>query len=522
MEAIAHVSADLSRTLELEPLLETLLQTIIRAIPPAERGSILLADEDENLRISAVWGYQDPRVRNLIFSPNSGYATVAFQELRAIVIPDVCAEPRIRYKGDISEILTGGSAIAAPLIVKGRAIGVIAVDVPVRRDAFNNDDMHLLETLASSAALAIENSRLFEDTRRRLAELEILQTIASALRIAQNLDEVFPIILAQLINLLDVGSALVDLIDPDSGEIVSILAQGVWTPMVGMRTPIDRGGSGRVIASGIPYVTNDVLADGVVAYPDMIGGLNAAACVPIVAQHLPIGTLWVGRRSQTAITSEEVDLLVALGEMVGNTVQRMKLHEQTVQQAEEIASAYDLTLEGWAKALELRDKETEGHSRRVTELTLRLAEMFNVPEHELIHIRRGVLLHDIGKMGVPDQILKNAGPLNEDEWGEMRRHPQYAYDLIYPIVYLRPALDIPYCHHEKWDGSGYPRGLKGEQIPLAARIFAVVDVYDALTCDRPYRAAWTKTEALDYLREQSGKHFDPKVVEAFFSASIKI
>jgi HD-GYP domain-containing protein (c-di-GMP phosphodiesterase class II) len=282
-----------------------------------------------------------------------------------------------------------------------------------------------------------------------------------------------------------------------------------------MRTPIDVGGSGRVIASGKPYVTNDVIADGLVAYPDMIGGLNAAACIPIVAQHQPIGTLWVGRRSPTSITREEVNLLVALGEMVGNTVQRMKLHEQTVHQTEEIESAYDLTLEGWAKALELRDKETEGHSRRVTELTLQLAKIFRIPDHELTHIRRGVLLHDIGKMGVPDQILKNTGPLSEDEWGEMRKHPQYAYDLIHPIAYLRPALDIPFCHHEKWDGSGYPRGLKGEQIPLAARIFAVVDVYDALSSDRPYRDAWSKQEVLNYLREQSGIHFDPKILDAF-------
>lgn len=201
--------------------------------------------------------------------------------------------------------------------------------------------------------------------------------------------------------------------------------------------------------------------------------------------------------------------------MLGNTIQRMGLHEQTLRQAEEITSAYDLTLEGWAKALELRDKETEGHSRRVSDLTRHLVSKFGIPESELVHIHRGVLLHDIGKMGVPDQILKKTGPLNEDEWYEMRKHPQYAYDLMHPIAFLRPALDIPFCHHEKWDGSGYPRGLKGEQIPLAARVFAIVDVYDALSSDRPYRSAWPKPKVLDYLREQSGKHFDPKVVDAF-------
>ena len=150
-------------------------------------------------------------------------------------------------------------------------------------------------------------------------------------------------------------------------------------------------------------------------------------------------------------------------------------------------------------------------------LRLRLARRLGVAESDLTHIRRGVLLHDIGKMGVPDVLLKKNGPLTEQEWVEMRKHPQYAYDLLHPITYLRPALDIPYCHHEKWDGSGYPRGLKGTQIPLAARMFAVTDVYDALSYDRPYRAAWPKQKVLDYVCGQSGKHFDPEVVEAFLN-----
>jgi HD-GYP domain-containing protein (c-di-GMP phosphodiesterase class II) len=275
------------------------------------------------------------------------------------------------------------------------------------------------------------------------------------------------------------------------------------------------GISGRVISTGQPYITTDVIVNGVDSRPDLVAGLFAVACVPVIARQQPIGALWIGRISKASIDQHEVKLLSALGEMLGNTIQRMKLHEQTLRQAEEITSAYDLTLEGWAKALELRDKETEGHSRRVSDLTRHLVKLFGIPESEMVHIHRGVLLHDIGKMGVPDQILKKTGPLNEDEWYEMRKHPQYAYDLMQPIAFLRPALDIPYCHHEKWDGTGYPQRLKGEQIPLAARVFAIVDVYDALSNDRPYRLAWPKPKVLEYLREQSGKHFDPKIVDAF-------
>lgn len=181
----------------------------------------------------------------------------------------------------------------------------------------------------------------------------------------------------------------------------------------------------------------------------------------------------------------------------------------------ELALAYDNTLEGWARALELRDMETEGHSQRVTEMTLRLARAMGTSDDEIIQIRRGALLHDIGKMGIPDSILLKPGKLTEEEWQIMYQHPVYAYEMLSTISFLRPALDIPYCHHEKWDGTGYPRELKGDQIPLPARIFAVVDVWDALNSDRPYRKAWPREKILPYLREQTGKHFDAKVVEEF-------
>ena len=182
---------------------------------------------------------------------------------------------------------------------------------------------------------------------------------------------------------------------------------------------------------------------------------------------------------------------------------------------EQLLSAYDATIEGWSRAMDLRDKETEGHTLRVTDLAVKLARNMGINEGELLFIRRGALLHDIGKLGVPDSILHKPSSLTDEEWEIMRQHPQLAYDMLYPIEYLRPALDVPYCHHEKFDGTGYPRKLKGEQIPLSARIFAIVDVWDAVTSDRPYRPAWDNQKAMNYINEQSGKHFDPKVVEGF-------
>jgi PAS domain S-box-containing protein/putative nucleotidyltransferase with HDIG domain len=193
------------------------------------------------------------------------------------------------------------------------------------------------------------------------------------------------------------------------------------------------------------------------------------------------------------------------------------LEQRVENRTRDLAEAYETTLEGWARALELRDEETEGHSRRVTEMTMKLAQALSIPADQLDHIHRGAILHDIGKMAFPDEILRKTGPLNSKEQKTVMQHPTIAYELLARIPFLQKALDIPYCHHEKWDGSGYPRGLKGEQIPLAARIFTVVDIWDAIQSDRPYKKAWSRVKAIKYMQEQSGKFFDPQVVNAFLS-----
>ncbi len=185
------------------------------------------------------------------------------------------------------------------------------------------------------------------------------------------------------------------------------------------------------------------------------------------------------------------------------------------QSQKNLVKSYDDTLLGWAHALELRDKETEGHSERVTQLTVQLAEAMGFGSTDLIDIRRGALLHDIGKMGTPDAILHKPGSLTEEERKIIQEHPQDAYEMLKQIDYLQRALEIPYCHHEMWDGKGYPRGLKGEEIPISARMFSIVDVWDALRSDRPYRKALPRAEVIDYLKSKSGSHFDPKVVDAF-------
>lgn len=229
-------------------------------------------------------------------------------------------------------------------------------------------------------------------------------------------------------------------------------------------------------------------------------------------------------RGERKWTEQEIALLKVTAAQISSGIENHRLLEEVLLDArmlersnEELRQAYEETLEGWARALELRDSDTEGHTRRVADLALKIGERMGFTENQLVHLKRGALLHDIGKMAVPDHILGKEGPLNDDEWAIMRRHPIDAYEMLSKIKYLRPALAIPCSHHERWDGSGYPQGLQGEDIPLPARIFAVVDVWDALISDRPYRTARTIDETIEYLRANAGTLFDPEVIEAFLS-----
>ncbi len=217
-------------------------------------------------------------------------------------------------------------------------------------------------------------------------------------------------------------------------------------------------------------------------------------------------------RNMERILRNEQKLTLTLSEI------NQRLREEIAERKKaekELLQAYDATLEGWAKALEMRDQETSGHTQRAVNMTLELAKALNIPEEELINIRRGALLHDIGKMGIPDSILRKPGDLTKEEWEIMKQHTHYAYEWLAPIEYLHAALDIPRYHHEKWDGTGYPHGLKREEVPLAARIFAVVDMWDALCSDRPYRNAWQKEKATVWIKEHAGRDLDPNIVEVF-------
>ena len=245
-------------------------------------------------------------------------------------------------------------------------------------------------------------------------------------------------------------------------------------------------------------------------------GLRSLLYVPVLVAEESVGAFIVGSVGAVHVFTEtDVELCRALSHEIGLALANARLYQSLQRSHEELEASYDATLEGWSLAMEMRDDETKGHALRVSTLSVELAGRMGMSAAEQVHVRRGALLHDIGKMAVPDAILHKPGPLTPEEWAVMRRHPEYGRDFLRKIAYLAPALDIPYCHHERWDGTGYPRGLRGERIPLAARVFAVVDAYDALTSDRSYRPAWSEERTLDYIEAHSGRHFDSGVVEAF-------
>ena len=355
--------------------------------------------------------------------------------------------------------------------------------------------------------------------RQQVAHLTALRTIDQAITSSFNMHVTLDVVLSQTIEQLQVDAADILLLEPAEGILEYYAAKGFRTQTIkSTRIRMGESHAGRaakerrlVMIENLKDKIDTGLLATLLAGEDFVSYVS----VPLITKGRVQGVLEIFHRVPLQPYPEWIDFLETLAGQAAIAIDNATLFENLQESNMELAQAYDATIEGWSHALDLRDKETEGHTLRVTEMTLKLAGMMGIRNEQLVQIRRGCLLHDIGKMGVPDGILLKPGKLTDDEWIVMRQHPQLAYEWLAPISFLRPALEIPYCHHEKWDGTGYPRGLKGDQIPLVARIFAVVDVWDALTSHRPYREAWSREKTTEYILEQSGKYFDPQIVEVF-------
>lgn len=416
-----------------------------------------------------------------------------------------------RYVNDA--ILT---AACVPLLVEGKVIGALGV---YRNSKLSGDEVSILTAVVNIATIAIHRATLHEQTEQRLQRLVSLCAIDAAITSSADLNHILNVLIDQVVSQLRVDAASVLLITPHTQTLDFKVGRGFRTKAIEhSRLYLGDGKAGlAALEKRIEHIASLNEEEENFLHGSQLAGEGFVTYygVPLIAKGLVKGVLEIFHRSPLDSTTEWLNFMEVLANQAAIAIDNALLFNGMQRSNIELSLAYESTLAGWSAALDLRDRETEGHSQRVTELTLQLARTLGMSEDELVHVRRGALLHDIGKMGVPDKILLKPGPLTQEEWEIMCKHPVVAYELLSPIDYLRPALDIPYCHHEKWDGSGYPRGLKGEQIPLAARIFAFADVWDALTSDRPYRPAWTKRKATAYIHQQAGIHFDPKVLSVF-------
>ena len=366
---------------------------------------------------------------------------------------------------------------------------------------------------------------LRRETQERLREqferLTALHAIEASIALQHDLTITLSLLLDQIIFLLGIHAADVLMLDPRAQALERAAGRGYDNDCLppASLSP-GEGMAGRAVTERRIITSSEMQAEvGEERAWLSASGFKDQYALPLIAKGQVRGVLRLCHREALDRDQTAWEFVEMLCGQAAIAIDNSLLMKELETANAELVRSYDATIEGWSRALDLRDKETEGHSRRVTEMTLWLCEQMGIGGEELKDIGRGALLHDIGKMGVPDYILLKPGPLTPQEWDIMRQHPQYAYDLLYPIPFLQGALAIPYCHHEKWDGTGYPNELEGEQIPLCARIFAIVDVWDALRSDRPYRAAWPVEKAREHIRVSSGTHFDPEVVNVFLQTA---
>jgi response regulator RpfG family c-di-GMP phosphodiesterase len=515
LTAIASVSEALRGVKTLDETFRRLLKETIDVLG-AEAGSIWLYDPSIDLiTLAGHQGWVSDRAGPL--KRGQEIPGLVVQRGKAIISREFHSDPNIEEQHRIL-IPAGIGGACVPLHVGDTVVGSLFINVRLPRE-LTADEVRVLNALAEIGGSTIHRMRLLEKSIKQVDRLSSLRTIDLAISGSFDLRLSLNTVLEQMLSQLDVDAASVLLLRPAMNRLEFAVGQGFRTRTI----------TSTSLRLGEGYAGQAALDKKIVHIKDLKGASEqfmprdfladeefvAYFAVPLIAKGEVKGVLEIFNRSPLHVDMDWLDFLDSLSWQTALAVDNALLFEKIQRSNFDLELAYDATIEGWSKALDLRDRETEGHTQRVTEMTVKLAQAMGFPDLELVQIKRGALLHDIGKMGVPDNILLKPDKLTDEEWKIMKTHPQLAYDMLQPIAYLKGALDIPYCHHEKWDGSGYPRGLSKTQIPLQARMFAIVDVWDAVTSDRPYRKGWTTDQALKLIQEQRGKHFDPDVVDVF-------
>jgi PAS domain S-box-containing protein len=516
LETVHRVTLALRSAQKVEEALPIMLDEALHGLS-AEAGSIMLySPSDGQLKTVTARGWFS-QIGEQTLKPMEGIAGTVFASGRSYISLDFSQDP-LAKKPQNGELPAGWGGACVPIRGKEDILGVLFISVPLPR-RIQPEEVNLLESLAEIAATTLLRMRLYEDTLRRVKQLQALQIIDRAITSSLDMHLTLNLLLEQSLEPLEADAADVLLYDANFMRLNLVTSRGFRDRKLdSFDLGLGQDAVGKCVSERRPIHVFSLKT-----YPNFPQRNElfqqeeflSYVGIPLIAKGQIKGALEVFFRRYFNPDPDWMEFFQGIAQQAALAIDNAQMFSELERSHFELSIAYDATILGWSNALDLRDKETEGHSQRVTDLTVQIAKAMGISEEKIVHIRRGALLHDIGKMGVPDHILFKPGPLDEEEWKIMRQHPQYALDMLSPIAYLKPALDIPFCHHERWDGSGYPRGLKGEEIPIAARIFAVADVYDALTSDRPYRKALSHQQAVDYIRQQRGIQFDPKVVDVF-------
>ena len=517
LETINRISALMRSMDSLEAILPRFLDETMNMIALTEAAIWLFKPDTETLELALARGHFQNNVRKSILPSESILGTVFQSGQPYLCKPGDDQNVEDELKSAFAE---GWEAAFIPIRTANQTLGVLVIaNEPSRKPNIN--EVQLLTTLCEIAGSALYRMRLYEQTKHNLDRISALRTIDLSISASVDFHPTLEIILNQSLMQLQADAAAILTLNRYTNQLEIQAWQGFnFPPNIQTYVNLSDSYSGKAILErhliSIPDLskTECLTRSATLGTGDLFSAYHA---IPLIAKGVVKGVFEVYHRRRFYPDRGWLEFLEALASQAAISIDNIELFEELQRSNQELRLSYDATIEGWSYALDLRDRETEGHTRRLVEMTIQLGRRMEIHEDELIHIRRGALLHDIGKMGVPDSILFKPGALSEEEWQIMRKHPVYAYDMLSSVSYLRKALEIPYCHHEYWNGEGYPRGLRGEDIPIKARIFCLADVWDALNSDRPYRLAWPKSKVIGYMKDMAGVQFDPALVPEFIN-----
>lgn len=514
-EALLNIASSLNNQLNLDAVLHTVCEAAAHALNTPGATVYLYNQSQDILELAASYGFPANYASMVKPLPRTLYEMLTAQ---TPYLEDIHLFPEA-YDLLPVEALDIRSVAGVNLKRRDQLIGGLTVYTFSEERQISSESLTLLQGMAHQAAQAIANARLYEDAQRRLQNIQALHRMDLAISGSLDIQISLKIILEELTRHLHVDAANVLTLNPYMSTLEFTVGHGFKSIHSNKSTfRLGEGLPGKIALTRNPIHIADQVEKQLETQrfnalaPEKF---RAYYGLPLIAKAQVQGVIEIFHRSPLNPDAEWLEFVETIAGQAAIAIENINLFNKLQRSNTELALAYDITLEGWSRAMDLRDRETEGHTQRVAEMTVKLGQTLGLSDAEIVNARRGALLHDMGKLGIPDEILLKPGQLSEEEWEIMKKHPSYAYEMLSPISYLRPALDIPYCHHEKWDGTGYPRGLRSESIPIAARIFSVADVWDALRSDRPYRKAWSNDKVIAYIQEHSGSYFDPRVVEAF-------